>query len=73
MSLYYHNVRGLRSKTRDLFLKSQNFSYNVICLTETWLNSSFYDNELFCNKFGIYRKDRHDSHESVIGGGVLIE
>jgi hypothetical protein len=55
-----------------LFLKSQNCSYDVICLTETWLNSSFYNNELFCNKFDIYRKDRHDSHESVVGGGVLI-
>ena len=41
--------------------------YNIYCITETWLNDCFYDNEILPCEYTIYRKDRGSR-----GGGVLI-
>ena len=45
-------------------------NYDIIALTETWLNSSFYDSELFDNRYTVIRRDR--SENKLRGGGVLI-
>ncbi|CAH2087740.1 unnamed protein product [Euphydryas editha] len=46
----------------------------MIVFTETWLNSSISDNELFDDRYSIYRRDRESSgfHNKKMGGGVLI-
>ncbi|XP_055838022.1 uncharacterized protein LOC129906323, partial [Episyrphus balteatus] len=44
----------------------------LFILTETWLNSSFLDTELFCQEFLVYRKDRHIGVAKELGGGVLV-
>jgi len=41
--------------------------YSIVCITETWLTSEIFDNEILPNGYSIYRKDR-DSR----GGGVLL-
>lgn len=47
--------------------------YNVIILTETWLNNSHFSAEFFCNQFNVYRKDRNDTGSQLQRcGGVLI-
>ena len=33
-------------------------NYNVIILTETWLNDSFYDSEMVCENWVLFRMDR---------------
>lgn len=45
--MYYQNVRGLRTKTKDFKLSSTGCSFDIIALTETGLNSTIYDGELF--------------------------
>lgn len=47
--------------------------YDIIVLTETWLNSSIHDSELFNQEYLVYRCDRN-IHNSIheMGGGVLI-
>lgn len=78
MSFYYQNVRGLRTKTRDVFLNSSILNFDVFALTETWLNPTILDLELFNNSYTVFRKDRYsnlsDYPNGVIpkGGGVLI-
>lgn len=73
MTVFYQNVRGLRTKLQDVYLESHNLNYDVIILTETWLLDSIPSSELFCPSYSVYRRDR-DSSTSLKqrGGGVLI-
>lgn len=74
LDIYYQNVRGLRTKTEDFFSNIVCSSFDVIILTETWLNSSIFDSELFDNRYLVYRRDRETSgfHPKKDGGGVLV-
>lgn len=48
-------------------------SYCCICLTETWLDGTVLDPELFCNNYIVYRCDRSKLNSlKSRGGGVLI-
>lgn len=68
-SIYYQNVRGLRSKT-DLFYNNLlNSDNDIIALTETFLISSVHDAELFPPGYVVLRKDRT---EDAGWGGVLL-
>lgn len=71
---YYQNVRGLRTKTKDIFLNSLSCDYDFIFFSETWLHSSINDCELFDDKeYIVYRCDRSPQNSAHIrGGGVLI-
>ncbi|CAH1977267.1 unnamed protein product [Acanthoscelides obtectus] len=47
--------------------------YEVICLTETWLKSGVFNNELFTDSYNLYRRDQETtSSNKKDGGGVLI-
>lgn len=72
--IYYQNVRGLRTKTANLYTSSINCHFDIIVLTETWLNSSIYDSELFrSSDFMVHRCDRSSANSPFSnGGGVLI-
>ena len=71
-TVYYQNVRGLRTKTNDLLLALSHCDYDVIALTETWLNESFRNTELAQN-YTIYRCDRNaQTSRFTRGGGVMI-
>lgn len=73
MLLYYQNVNRIRSKLTDLFLNTLTCDFEIICLTETNLNSGFLDSELFDQRFNVFRRDRESSCASKVeGGGVLI-
>lgn len=45
--MYYQNVRGLRTKTSDFSNNALSCDYDIVALTETSLNDSFFDGELF--------------------------
>ena len=48
-------------------------SFPIIALTETWLDSSVFDNELFDETYNIFREDRNfTAVKKSRGGGVLI-
>jgi hypothetical protein len=67
--VYYQNVRGLRSKTQLFRNNVEQYSYDFIALTETFLTSSVCNGELFPPGYRVIRQDR-------IGdtgwGGVLL-
>jgi hypothetical protein len=60
-------VLGLRTRT---LWKCLLHGYNVIFLTETWLNDLCYDHNLFPDCFTVFRSDRV-SVNKIRGGGVL--
>lgn len=73
LTLYYQNVRGLRTKLKHLHLATLNENFNFLVLTETWLHMDILDNELLDNRYTIFRTDRNPENSSKsLGGGVLI-
>lgn len=73
LSIYYQNVRGLRTKSHSFLTNILLTNYDIICLTETWLTADFYDAEYFFNNYVVYRRDRMVSDgRGARGGGVLI-
>lgn len=73
VSFLYQNVRGLKSKINEVFRNSLSCEQHVLCLTETWLNSSVSSSELFCDSYNVYRRDRETTASNKQeGGGVLI-
>lgn len=73
ITIYYQNVRGLRTKTSDLFNSVLSENYQVLIFSETWLNDSLSSSEIIDNRYIVYRRDRDSSSSSKSrGGGVLI-
>lgn len=73
ISIYYQNVRGLRTKIDDFYAAASDQEYDVIILTETWLHDAINSVQLFGHDYTVYRKDRNpDISGKSRGGGVLI-
>ena len=72
VSLYYQNVRSLKNKLDDykssLCVNIESNNYQVVCLSETWLNEHVLDDELSFTDCAMYRRDRNDNRR---GGGLL--
>lgn len=65
-SLVHYNVQSLLNKKDILF--SELSSFDIISLTETWLDQRTPDNDIEFNGYKTYRRDRvGDSH-----GGVCV-
>ncbi|KAG5897261.1 hypothetical protein JTB14_013162 [Gonioctena quinquepunctata] len=72
-SIYYQNVRGLRTKLWELEQSVSSCDYDVIVLTETWLNNDIGNGELNLTNYNLFRKDRSiTTSNKSRGGGVLI-
>lgn len=72
-SIYYQNVNGLKTKINKFRLKILYNSYDVILLSETWLNENIFDAELFDDRYIVCRNDRDKvSTDEKDGGGCLI-
>lgn len=66
-------MRSVMSVKRDLTLSTDTADYDIISITETWLNAGHNNNEFFSSKYRVFRKDRCDSSIGTDrGGGVLI-
>lgn len=74
ISIYYQNVRGLRTKSHTFLSNILNSNYDIICITETWLSDSFYNSEYFDNRYEVFRCDRDllSTNSKGPGGGVCI-
>ncbi|XP_058811040.1 uncharacterized protein LOC131675929 [Topomyia yanbarensis] len=73
LRIYYQNVRGLRSKIDTFFLAVSEAEYDIIVLTETWLNEQIYSAQLFGHQYAVFRTDRsHLNSRKTRGGGVLV-
>lgn len=73
LRIYYQNARSIRGKLNDLYLSSLKVDYDIIVITETWLNDSVLDAEVLNDNYRIYRRDRESTSGSKLdGGGVLI-
>lgn len=73
LCIYYQNVRGLRTKLDAFFLAVNEADFDVVVLTETWLDEKIYSAQLFGYQYEVFRNDRnHLNSTKKRGGGVLI-
>lgn len=73
LSGYYQNVGGVKTSYRTLLMAVDLCSYDVIILTETWLNEDFSNSEFRFNNYSVFRCDRNPlSSSKKEGGGVMV-
>lgn len=73
LTIYYQNARGLRTKSQEFLSNILNCNYDIICITETSLNQSFYSSEYFDTRYDVFRCDRNETITGhSVGGGVLV-
>lgn len=67
-------MRGINTKLHETFHHSILSEYSIIAVTETWLNSSVADSEIFdTSKYTVLRCDRDFANTHLSrGGGVCI-
>ncbi|XP_055622381.1 uncharacterized protein LOC129765949 [Toxorhynchites rutilus septentrionalis] len=71
-SVYYQNVRGLRTKIAQLRIVLSSCDYDVIVFTETWLKDDIESCEI-SSDYVLFRCDRNElTSQYSRGGGVLI-
>ena len=46
--------------------------FDIVAITETWLDSKMNDSELMHPNYSMYRRDRHDILSDKIDGGVAL-
>jgi hypothetical protein len=68
LEIFYQNVRGLRNKQTELFDNVCSMDFQIIFLTETWLNDTYFDHKLFPDSYTIFHSDRVSSSKSRDGG-----
>jgi hypothetical protein len=67
ISILYFNSRSVKNKIPEIQSRVVNENYDVIAITESWLDDSCFDGEIFPSNYHVFRNDRN-SH----GGGVLL-
>ena len=73
LKTYYQNVRGLKTKLSDFRLSLAMSQYDIIVLSETWLDATIADGELCFGGYNVYRCDRDPAATGKSrGGGVLV-
>lgn len=71
LKFYYQNVRGLRSKIKyGLKNELTLANFDLVALTETWLNADFSSNELFDESYNVFRSDRSVERYNLLKGDV---
>jgi hypothetical protein len=72
IDIFYQNVRGLRTKCTNFYDNVCINDSKIVCITETWLNDSFCNRNLFPDDYFVFRADRVYTDFSLTrGGGVL--
>jgi len=71
LSCLYLNARSIVNKHNELEMYVLEEKFDIVCITETWMNPSILDSEMSISGYTLHRKDRNhvDKHR---GGGVAV-
>lgn len=73
LSIYYQNVRGLNTKLNILYNSLTASSYDILALSETWLDSNIENSEIVHENYVLFRSDRDKAATNRSrGGGVML-
>ena len=56
--MLYTNANSLYNKMTELMVLSETHDVQIICVTESWLNSDIVDAEVSIPNFNLFRADR---------------
>ncbi|KAL3278385.1 hypothetical protein HHI36_013713 [Cryptolaemus montrouzieri] len=72
-SVYYQTCRGLNTKTSEFFKSSVNSNFDIVAVTESWLNPKINSCKVMCDKYTVFRRDGCETNSSRSeGGGILV-
>jgi len=71
LSCVYFNARSIVNKHKELELYVLEKKFDIIGITETWLNAEILDNEMSIEGYTLHRNDRNNA-EKHRGGRVAI-
>ena len=71
LSCLYLNARSIVNKHKELELYVLDKKFDIVGITETWMNSSISDSEMSISGYTLHRNDRNDA-EKHRGGGVAF-
>ena len=69
LTCLYLNARSLVNKMDVLFALNQTYKYDIIIVTESWMNDGISSSEIQLEGYDIFRGDRQICKR---GGGVLL-
>lgn len=73
LTIFYQNVRGLRTKCLQFKQNLLGNTWDVVMITESWLHDGIYDGEICSCEYDVFRNDRDlKASDKRIGGGVMI-
>ena len=73
LNVYYQNVGGMNTTAHEYLLSTSDCSYDVIALSETWLNENTISSQVIGPDYTVFRKDRNiKNSRKRNGGGVLV-
>ena len=74
INIYYQNFNGIQSKREDIRRELRDTEYDIICGTESRIQSDFMSSEICPSDiyFTVHRKDRDLIHTRKQGGGGCI-
>ncbi|ELU12314.1 hypothetical protein CAPTEDRAFT_189455 [Capitella teleta] len=78
LNCLYLNARSVKSVTneRNKPVELQHilstFEVHLVAITETWLTEDVLDSKVLPQNMQCHRKDRSETRQSVLGGGLLL-
>ena len=72
-SIYYQNARSIRSHINDIYSCLTSAEFQIVCITESWLDSSISNSEFIPPNHVTFRSDRNFIRSvRQRGGGVVL-
>ena len=68
LKCFYTNIRSIKNKLDLICVDMASSRYDIVMITETWLNAETPNSELFMPGYDIIRRDR----ERRTHGGILV-
>ena len=74
LECYYFNATSIKGKLQEFNSHFSGNDYDIIAVTETWLDDSVFDGEILQNcRYQIFRRDRCSENSiKSTGGGVMV-
>ena len=72
LSCVYFNSRSIVNKHKELEMYVLEEKFDVIGITETWLNAGILDSEMSIEGYTLHRNDRNIEEKHRGGGGCFI-
>src|SRR5437870_11203385 len=72
LSCVYFNARSIVNKHKELEIYVLEKKFDIIGITESWLNAEILDNEMSIEGYNLHRNDRNNAekHRGGEGGGL---